>query len=85
MRLIDAEKCPCKNCEISYCYENCNKYYEWLNGCAYDVEKVVMNLRCDTNCSNCSPCCADAIICGFDECLKQAIEIVRNGGVEQCD
>lgn len=80
MRLIDAEKCPCKNCGISYCYENCNKYYEWLNGCAYDVEKVVVELTKQAfcrfeNCENCHTC--EPVI---DE--KKAKEIVRKGGVE---
>ena len=45
MRLIDAEKCPCKGCSITYCHENCKKYYAWLNGCDYDVEAVVAELE----------------------------------------
>ena len=49
---------------------------------AYDVEKVVMNLRCDAICPNCAPSCSDALICGASEVIKQAIEIVRSGGVE---
>ena len=45
MRLIDAEKCPCKGCPIEYCHENCKKYYAWLDGCDYDVEAVVAELE----------------------------------------
>ena len=49
---------------------------------AYDVEKVVEQLRCDTNCPNCSEHCADAFVCGAEDVTKQAIEIVRKGGAE---
>ena len=44
-RLIDAEKYPCMNCTVSYCYKNCKKHDEWLNGCDYDVEKVIEQLN----------------------------------------
>ena len=44
-RYIDADKCPCKGCGISYCNENCKKYYAWLEGCDYDVEAVVAELE----------------------------------------
>lgn len=49
---------------------------------AYDVEKVVAELEEETECPNCSMYCADAHICGFDEMRKQAIDIVKRGGVE---
>lgn len=49
---------------------------------AYDVEKVVAELEEETDCPNCSMYCADAHICGFDEMRKQAIDLVRKGGVE---
>ena len=45
MRLIDAEKCPCKGCVMTYCNENCKKYYAWLDGCDYDVEAKVAELE----------------------------------------
>lgn len=45
MRLIDAEKYPCKGCPIEYCYENCKKFYAWLDGCDYDVEAKVAELE----------------------------------------
>lgn len=48
---------------------------------AYDVDKVVAELEEETECPNCSMYCADAHICGFDEMRKQAIEIVKQGGV----
>ena len=75
-RFIDAEKCPCKTCGISYCHENCNKYYEWLNGCDYDVEKVVEELEemKQNFVSNAQMLSANQI--------EKAIEIVRKGGVE---
>lgn len=81
-RLIDAEKCPCKTCGISYCHENCNKYYEWLNGCDYDVEKVVAEiekLSIHVDISNpTSPIRHE--VCAIHPI--KAIEIVRKGGVE---
>lgn len=49
---------------------------------AYDISKVVAELEEETDCPNCSMYCADAHICGFDEMRKQAIEIVKIGGVE---
>ena len=45
MRLIDAEKCPCKGCGITYCNENCKRYYAWLDGCDYDVKAKVAELE----------------------------------------
>lgn len=49
---------------------------------AYDVDEVIKQLEEETDCPNCSMYCADAHICGFDEMRKQAIDIVRRGGVE---
>ena len=49
---------------------------------AYDVEKVLEELKQANTCPNCSMYCADANMCGHDEMRKQAIEIVRNGGKE---
>lgn len=31
MRLIDAEKYPCKDCDTKYCNSNCDKFNDWLN------------------------------------------------------
>lgn len=31
MRLIDADKYPCQTCNVSYCYQNCEKFVEWFN------------------------------------------------------
>lgn len=70
-RFIDAEKYPCKTCGISYCHENCKKFYEWLGGCDYDVGKVVEVLGKESYQEFCdSPKIVE---------LKEAIEIVRNG------
>lgn len=67
MRLIDAEKYPCKSCSVMYCYKNCEKHDKWLEGCDYDVEAVVAEL--------------DVLLDLVNENQKlavlQAIEIVR--------
>lgn len=68
MRLIDAEKYPCKTCGISYCNENCNKFYEWLNGCDYDVKKVVKQIH-------------EELFC-YDIPSEPIEDIVRKGGVD---
>jgi hypothetical protein len=72
MRLIDAEKGPCKGCGMTYCHENCKKYYDWLEGCDYDVEAVVAELEKETVIG------ADCVGNGF-ECIPKfkAISIVR--------
>lgn len=80
MRLIDAEKCPCKTCGISYCHENCKKFYEWLNGCDYDVEKVVKQLKEQSHCTSHS--CENCDRCEMSIEESKAIKIVRMGGVE---
>ena len=77
-RYIDAEKCPCKGCPIEYCYQNCEKYYAWLEGCDYDVEAVVAELN-ETGrkfCENvgCSKECEN---CEHGALMRTIIEIVR--------
>ena len=70
-RYIDADKCPCKGCGISYCNENCKKYYAWLNGCDYDVEAVVESVQCD------------CYTMGLDENQAEIlVDDIRNGGRE---
>ena len=50
-RLIDADKCPCILCEdtrnahCTYEHRSCEKFCNWLNNTAYDVEKVVAEIR----------------------------------------
>lgn len=55
-RLIDANECPCRNCEKSYCSLNCNKFYDWLENPA-EVAPVAhghWKLRFgDLECSEC--------------------------------
>ena len=94
-RYIDAEKYPCKTCGISYCHENCKKFYEWLNGCDYDVENVITELQYmkenfEKDCSywkehswrdNTVYNEADLNDRQAD-CYSDEIEIVRKGGVE---
>lgn len=58
MRLIDAEQYPCSKCETKYCFQNCNRFSEWLyaevavrcKDCKnsqpiYDTDCVWCNLR----------------------------------------
>lgn len=51
MRLIDADKCPCIQCEdtrnahCTYEHRSCKKFCDWLNATAYDVEKVVAEVQ----------------------------------------
>lgn len=45
MRLVDAEKCPCNECNM-FCDKNCcDKFIAWLKGCDYDVDSVVTQLN----------------------------------------
>ena len=37
-RLIDANEYPCQNCEVSYCYQNCNKFAKWFESTVDAVE-----------------------------------------------
>ena len=74
MRLIDAEKYPCKTCGISYCHENCEMFYKWLNGCDYDVEKVVAELE--------DKSAMDIFDKAWYVRKNEAIRVVRKGGVE---
>lgn len=39
-RLIDANKYPCQNCEVSYCYKNCEKFNAWFKDTVNAVEVV---------------------------------------------
>lgn len=71
-RLIDAEKYPCNNCTVSYCYKNCKKNDAWLEGCDYDTEKVVEKLEV----------LHDLVKDNQKLAVSQAIEIVRKGGAE---
>ena len=87
MRLIDAEKCPCIVCEdtrnahCTYEHRSCEKFCNWLNNNAFDTEKVVEQLSCnsrfidDINEHN-----IKCISCVIGQ--KTAIDIVKKGGVE---
>jgi hypothetical protein len=39
-RLIDANAYPCQTCEVSYCYQNCNKFKKWFESTVDAVEVV---------------------------------------------
>ena len=51
MRLIDADECPCILCEdtrnahCTYEHRSCEKFCNWINNAAYDVDKVVAELE----------------------------------------
>lgn len=81
-RLIDADKCPCILCEdtrnahCTYEHRSCEKFCNWLNNTAYDVEKVVAELeKIEEHC-----------IYMFDfqgqSAIDNAIDIVKRGGAE---
>ena len=80
MRLIDADKCPCiicddtRNAHCTYEHRSCTKFCNWLNSTAYDVEKVVEQLREN-----------EEDISGLGDFgldTECAIGIIRNGGKE---
>ena len=39
-RLIDANAYPCQTCEVSHCYQNCNKFTKWFESTVDAVEVV---------------------------------------------
>ena len=58
----------------------------WLNNqpTAYDIDKVVEELKCD-RCESCNflEVCAGSKCCG--KCHEKAIEIVKQGGVSETE
>ena len=83
MRLIDADKCPCIQCEdtrnahCTYEHRSCKKFCDWLNATAYDVEKVVAELSEKSG-------TVRNMFGGSTRAigLRTAIDIVKAGGVE---
>jgi hypothetical protein len=53
VRLIDADKYPCQTCNVSHCYQNCEKFVEWFNN-TVDAVPVVHG-RWDDEC-RCTAC-----------------------------
>lgn len=80
-RYIDSEKYPCKTCGITDCQSKCITYYKWLNGCDYDVEKVVECIH-EYFLQKIDDCEEDIIPHEILEYNKAICEIVRKGGVE---
>ena len=87
MRLIDADdffermKNDTDLCaEMEMCGEEALKKYLDLQPTAYDIDKVVEELKCD-RCESCNflEVCAGSKCCG--KCHEKAIEIVKQGGV----
>lgn len=78
-RLIDADACPCILCEdtrnahCTYEHRSCEKFCNWLNNTAYDMEKVVADLKGFMD---------EAEQFGVSGMVSDMIEVVRNGGVE---
>ena len=77
MRLIDADKYPCKDCGSmdDWCKHTCGMLKEWLNTTAYDVEKVIEELTDNAIEEN-------NIDYDMEISLEDAIDIVKRGGVE---
>lgn len=79
-RLIDADECPCILCEdtrnahCTYEHRSCEKFCNWLNNTAYNVEKVVEELEEATE--------GVCHYCGCDLNSETVIDIVRKGGVK---
>ena len=44
-RLIDANAYPCQTCEVSHCYQNCNKFTKWFES-TVDAAEVVRCKAC---------------------------------------
>lgn len=57
VRLIDADKYPCQACNVSHCYQNCEKFVEWFNNTVDAVPVVHGRWEWVTDdiykCSNC--------------------------------
>lgn len=72
MRLIDADKYPCKDCGSmdDWCKHTCGMLKEWLNTTAYDVDAVVEELEESLYDTNTYSACDD---------LET---IVKRGGIE---
>lgn len=86
MRLIDADKCPCILCEdtrnahCTYEHRSCEKFCNWINNAAYNVDKVVEELDEQWNDVSCID--DDMYYIGVANGLADAIDIVKRGGVE---
>ena len=91
MRLIDADKCPCILCEdtrnahCTYEHRSCKKFCDWLNNTAYNVDKVVAELK-TLRIDKCNYFGVLNVVAEkydrANEMLDDAIDIVRKGGVE---
>lgn len=68
MRLIDADKYPCRGCGETYCYKNCGEFNRWLDGCDYDLNKVMNTLKLHSTDQRMLP--------------EWVLEVVREGGLE---
>ena len=84
-RLIDADKCPCILCEdtrnahCTYEHRSCEKFCNWLNNTAYDVEKVVAGIRRSSG-NGYRDIDGDYVPPMIE--TKDAIDIVKRGGVK---
>ena len=95
MRLIDADKCPCilckdtRNAHCTYEHRSCEKFCNWLNNTAYDVDNVVEKLEQEKEIAEkeMEECIFKALpyhdstegkVIG----IKKAIDIVQKGGIK---
>lgn len=87
MRLIDVDKCPCFKCSRT---SNrpcpmwlCDSWCSWLQKTAYDVDKVELLLKAETErINNLDWRKKDAYELGRRDAVKFAIDIVKRGGIE---
>lgn len=69
MRLIDADICPCSSCDKeSFCKSRCWKLKAWINGCDYDLYKVIAILKLHSTDTHINP--------------EWILDTVRRGGLE---
>ena len=77
MRLIDAEKYPCGKCGHTYCNEVCDEFQKWLEGCDYDIDKVVADVK-----ANAKQMSRITVPHAYYKAIgtRKCEEIIRNGG-----
>lgn len=80
MRLIDADKCPCKECLSEFHCNNtyCAQFEEWLQKPVYDIDKVVEEItKLRNDAYSYAWTYDDEFYDGQSDGLDKAIEIVK--------
>lgn len=76
MRLIDANTCPCNECN-KFCDKNCcDEFVRWLKGCDYSINKVVEQLEEDSHMA-----LYEMNEPGIYAGIQTAIEVVKEGSL----